>query len=101
MRWFDKHMSQSTPQCHLFCSRCKADSRKSPSHYDRDHIRKYLDVVVVGSIPGGALCVCERCGYRYTSNSRAARRALGRLSNEKLCRSRGDAGGAQTKETND
>ena len=71
-------MSQSTPVCLLFCSKCKAKSRQSNPrhHYDRDCVRDYLDVVVVGPVPGGVFCVCKRCGHAYTSKSAAARRAL-------------------------
>lgn len=74
-------MSQSTPICSLFCSRCKAESRKSIGHYDRDHIRNYLDVIVVGETRTGnaALCKCRKCGHEYISKSRAAIRALRRL----------------------
>ena len=74
-------MSQSTPVCSLFCSRCKAESRKSSRHYRRDHARNYLNVVVLGTARAGnvALCKCKRCGYTYVSNSRAAKRAIDRL----------------------
>ena len=72
-------MSTSTPQCFLFCSRCKAVARKHPNYYRRDFKRDYLSVRVVGALPGGALCVCEKCKYRYKSNSMAAKRALRRI----------------------
>ena len=71
-------MSQSTPVCSLFCSRCKAESRKSLRHYDRDHSRNYLDIVVLSSARGGkaALCKCRQCGHTYLSSSSAAKRAV-------------------------
>jgi hypothetical protein len=65
----------------LFCSRCKAADAKHPRHYDRDHIRNYLDIAIIGPVPGGILCVCKRCGYRYKTNSMAAKRAARRLPN--------------------
>ena len=71
-------MSQSTPICSLFCSRCKAEDSKNPKHYDRDHIRNYLDIAIIARVPGGILCVCKRCGYRYKTNSMAAKRAMRR-----------------------
>lgn len=68
-------MSQSTPICHMFCSRCKAKSRTRPKHYDRDHVRDYLDIEVIGVTRGGAAkCRCRKCGHSYTSNSAAGRR---------------------------
>jgi len=71
-------MSKSTPICSLFCSRCKADDMKHPNHYDRDHIRNYLDIAIIGAVPGGILCACKRCGYRYKTNSIAAKRIMRR-----------------------
>ena len=79
-------MSQSTPVCSLFCSKCKRESAKSLRHYDRDHSRNYLNVVVLSTARGGnaALCKCKRCGYTYISKSMAAKRAMRHLSNAKL-----------------
>jgi uncharacterized ferredoxin-like protein len=68
-------MSQSTPVCSLFCSKCKRESAKSFRHYDRGHVRDYLDIEVVGvTAAGAAKCRCRKCGYEYKSTSAAARR---------------------------
>jgi len=74
-------MSQSTPVCALFCSKCKRESAKSLRHYDRDHTRNYLDIVVLGTARAGnaALCKCKKCGHTYISSSMAAKRAIRRL----------------------
>ena len=75
-------MSQSTPICRLFCSRCKRADMRKPGHYDRDHVRNYLDVIVIGlRSNGGATLLCRKCGHRYNSNSAAARRAARRMAN--------------------
>jgi hypothetical protein len=65
----------------LFCSHCKRESAKSIRHYDRDHARIYLNVIVLAAARGGdaALCKCKRCGHTYISSSRAAIRAMHRL----------------------
>lgn len=80
-------MSQSTPVCSLFCSRCKRESAKSIHHYDRDNPRNYLNVVVLSTARGGnaAFCKCKRCGYTYISASMAAKRAIRRLQSDSDC----------------
>lgn len=73
-------MSQSTPICFLFCSKCKRKDMRNPHHYDRDHSRNYLDIEVLG--PSGRLgikCRCRRCGHEYVSTSAAGRRARNKI----------------------
>lgn len=70
-------MSQSSPICHLRCSRCKAKQDREPSRGNpRFVIRKYLNVMVIGRKGEGAICQCKTCGYKYVSRSRAALRHL-------------------------
>ena len=72
-------MSRSTPICLPFCSKCKARSRASgAAHYNRDHVRTWINVRIVGQCGQAALFRCDNCGHEYTSRSRAARRALRR-----------------------
>lgn len=72
-------MSKSTPICQLFCSVCKAESRKNPRHYDRDFPRIYLDVEILAPRENGARCRCKRCGHIWYSKSAAAKRLAFRL----------------------
>lgn len=72
-------MSSSTPVCRPFCSKCKAESRKSLRHYDRDHVRDYLDIEIVGGNADVAILQCKKCGHTYDSTSRAAMRMLRRF----------------------
>lgn len=52
-------MSQSTPICYLFCSECKREDANHPNHYDRDHVRNYLDVIVTAPARGGKAAICK------------------------------------------
>lgn len=70
-------MSRSSPVCLLFCAKCKkASANHNRRHYDRDAPRDYLDVRVIGRDGDKARCRCGRCGYEYSSGSRAAIRRL-------------------------
>lgn len=70
-------MSQSTPVCHLKCSRCHANAPSKERHGDAP--RSYINVKVTGRAGNAAVCECQRCGYVYRSNSSAARRRLRQL----------------------
>lgn len=73
-------MSQSTPTCFPFCSKCKRKSAQSIHHYDRDHHRTYLDVRAIeprGEM--GVLFRCNVCQHEWVSSSAAGRRARRRF----------------------
>jgi hypothetical protein len=84
-RMVRQFMSQSTPVCSLFCSRCKSQSARTNSrHYNRDFSRTWLDVEVVSATETFANCQCRRCGHKWKSRSMAAKRAMRYLSNAKV-----------------
>lgn len=69
-------MSRSTPVCIPKCSKCQA---KAPpeERYGHTAARSYINVACIGETASGVPRMeCKRCGYEYTSSSRACRSAL-------------------------